>query len=167
MYLWQFAFDDSELSFLDDEVRFVHIPSLSICYVVCLVVYQCRCRLGYAWHYKKSCLVMVQNYHSFLVHLGRRLKCTIVIMRCLSSIHPLSVRPLSVCPMSFVVSFSHFLLLLWNHWTEFNKTWQETRYQRPLPSLCFSGWSEKQDGHLGLWLAETFFTSSLKLLKGI
>ena len=37
----------------------------------------------------------------------------------------------------------HFRLLLWNRWTEFNKTWQEARSQRPLPSLCFSGWSEK------------------------
>ena len=47
----------------------------------------------------------------------------------------------------------HFRLLLWNHWMEFNETWQEARFQRPLPSLCFSGWSEKQDGRPGLWLA--------------
>ena len=51
----------------------------------------------------------------------------------------------------------HFRLLLWNHWTEFNETWQEARSQRPLPSLCFSGRSEKQDGRPGLWLADTFF----------
>ena len=25
----------------------------------------------------------------------------------------------------------HFQLLLWNHWTEFNETWQEARSQRP------------------------------------
>ena len=43
----------------------------------------------------------------------------------------------------------HFLLHLWNHWTEFNKTWQEARSQCPIPSLCFSGRSEKQDGCLG------------------
>ena len=61
----------------------------------------------------------------------------------------------------------HFRLLLWNRWTEFNKTWQEARSQSPLPSLCFSGWSEKQDGRPGLWLAETFSTSSLKPLIGI
>ena len=61
----------------------------------------------------------------------------------------------------------HFRLLLWNHWTEFNETWQEARSQRPLPSLCFSGCSEKQDGRPGLWLAETFSTSSLKPLIGI
>ena len=39
--------------------------------------------------------------------------------------------------------------------------------QRPLQSLCFSGWSEKQDGRPGLWLAETFSTSPLKQLNGI
>ena len=47
----------------------------------------------------------------------------------------------------------HFRLLLR---TEFNKTWQEARSQRHLPSLCFSGRSEKQDGHPGLWLAAKF-----------
>ena len=61
----------------------------------------------------------------------------------------------------------HFRLPLWNRWTEFNETWQEARSQRPLPSLCFSGWLEKQDGRPGLWLAETFFTSPLKPLKWI
>ena len=61
----------------------------------------------------------------------------------------------------------HFRLFLWNRWREFNETWQEARSQGPLPSLCFSGWSEKQDGHPGLWLAETFSTSPLKLLNGI
>ena len=40
----------------------------------------------------------------------------------------------------------HFWLLLWNCWTEFNKTWQEERSQRPLPSLCFSGRSVKKIG---------------------
>ena len=60
----------------------------------------------------------------------------------------------------------HFSLL-WNRWPEFNKTWQESRSQRPLPSLCFSGQLEKQDCRPGLWLAETFSTSPLKLLTGI
>ena len=50
----------------------------------------------------------------------------------------------------------HFRLLLWDHWTEFNKTWQEARSKHTLPSLCFFGRSEKQDGRPGLWLAETF-----------
>ena len=54
----------------------------------------------------------------------------------------------------------HFRLLLWNRWTEYNETWQEATSQRPLPSLCFSGRSEKQDGRPGLWLAETFFDFS-------
>ena len=61
----------------------------------------------------------------------------------------------------------HFRLLLWNDWTEFNETWQEARSQRPRPSLCFSSCSEKQDGRLSLWLAETFSTSPLKPLNGI
>ena len=61
----------------------------------------------------------------------------------------------------------HFRLLLWNRWMEFNETWQEARSQRPLPSLCFSGRSEKQDGRPGLWLAETFLTSPLKPLNEI
>ena len=61
----------------------------------------------------------------------------------------------------------HFRLLLWNRWTEFNETWQEARSQRPLPSLCFSGRSEKQDGRPGLWLADTFSTSPLKPLNRI
>ena len=61
----------------------------------------------------------------------------------------------------------HFRLLLWSRWTEFNETWQEARSQRPLPSLCFSGQSEKQDGRPDLWLAETFLTSPLKPLNGI
>ena len=33
-------------------------------------------------------------------------------------------------------------LLWWNRWMEFKETWQEARSQCPLPSLCFSGWSE-------------------------
>ena len=61
----------------------------------------------------------------------------------------------------------HFRLLLWNRWMEFNETWFEARSQRPLPSLCFSGQSEKQDGRPGLWLAETFLASPMKTLNGI
>ena len=81
--------------------------------------------------------------------------------------HALSVVRPSVRRPSVVVNFSHFRLLLWNHWTEFNETWQEARSKHPLPSLCFSGRSEKQDGRPGLWLAETFSTSPLKPLNGI
>ena len=61
----------------------------------------------------------------------------------------------------------HLQLLLWNRWTEFNETWREARSQRPFPSLCFSGRSEKQDCRNGLRLAETFSTSPLKPLNGI
>ena len=145
----------------------------------------------------------------FLVHLSRRLKCTILTMRCPSSVvRPSSVRPSSltfhifdfssetaernftklytkvdlnllykVCvfradrrnKMAALASdyLRHFRLLFWNCWTEINETWQEARSQCPLPSLCFSGRSEKQDDHPGLWLAETFSTSPLKPLNGI
>ena len=58
----------------------------------------------------------------------------------------------------------HFWLLLWIRWREFDETWQEARSQGPLPSLCFSGRSENQDGRHSLWLAETFLTSPLKPL---
>ena len=61
----------------------------------------------------------------------------------------------------------YFRLLLLNCLMEFNETWQEARSQRPLPSLCFSGRSEKQDGRPGLWLADTFLTSPLKQLNRI
>ena len=33
----------------------------------------------------------------------------------------------------------HFRLLLWNGWTEFNKTWQDARSRRPLQKLVFFG----------------------------
>ena len=66
-----------------------------------------------------------------------------------------------------LIGWDIFPLLLWNRWMEFNKTWQEARSQRHLPSLCFSGWSEKQDGHPGLWLSELFSTYPLKPPNGI
>ena len=74
---------------------------------------------------------------------------------------------LSVLGPSIVINFSHFRLLLWNRWMEFNEIWQEARSQRLLASLCFLGRSEEQDGRPGLWMAETFFTSPLKLLNRI
>ena len=122
---------------------------------------------------------------SFLVHLGRRLKCTIVIMGCPSSVRPSSLtfhifdfssetaeqnstkldrkQDLNVLYQVCVFRADrknkmatlasdwprHFRLLLWNRWTEFNETWQEARSQHPLPSLCFSGRSQKQDHRPG------------------
>ena len=105
---------------------------------------------------------MVCDTSRFLAHLSQRLRWAIVIAH-----HPSSVRPSSVRRPSSVCKLSHFRLLLWNRWTEFNETWQEARSQCRLPSLCFSGQSEKQDGRPGLWLAETFSTSPLKPLNGI
>ena len=46
----------------------------------------------------------------------------------------------------------HYRLLFWNRWTEFNKTWQDARSQRPLPSLCFSGRSVNKNVDLGRFL---------------
>ena len=143
----------------------------------------------------------------FLVHLSRRLKCTIVIMRCPSSVVLPSltfhfrlnifdfssetakwnsmklVRKQDLNVLYQVCVFradrknkmvalasdwlTHFRLLLWNRWTKFNETCQEARSHRPLPSLCFSGRSEKQNGRPCLWLAKTFSTSPLKPLNGI
>ena len=80
--------------------------------------------------------------------------------------HALSVVRPSVRRPS-VVNFSHFRLLFWNHWTEFNETWQGARTQHPLPSLFFSGRSKKQDGRPSLWLAETFSTFPLQPLNRI
>ena len=100
-----------------------------------------------------SVLIFVRE--TILVHLSRKLKYTFVITRCPSSVRP-SVRP------SIVINFSHFQLLTWNILTELNETYKEARSQRSLPTLCFSGRSEKQDGPPGLWLAETVSTSPLK-----
>ena len=61
----------------------------------------------------------------------------------------------------------YFRFLLWNNWTEFKKTWQEARSQCPLPSLCFLGRSEKQDGRPCIWLAETISTFPPKPLNRI
>ena len=116
------------------------------------------------------------------MHLSRRLKCTIVITSLLvvnfshflllDRKQDLNV-PYQVCVFRARADRKKqggrpglwladtFWLLNWNRWTEFNQTWQEARSQRPLPSLCFSGWSEKQDDRRGLWWAETILTYSL------
>ena len=59
-----------------------------------------------------------------------------------------------------LIGWDIFWLFLWNRWTEFSETWQKASSQRPLPSLCLSGWSKKQYGRPGLWLAETYFDFS-------
>ena len=53
--------------------------------------------------------------------------------------------------------------------SELNSTKLERnqRSECPKPSLWFSDRLEKQDGHTGLWLAETFLTFPLKLLNEI
>ena len=89
---------------------------------------------------------------SFLAHLSRRLEWVFVKACCRSGVwHKLS----------------NFRLFILNHWTELNKTWQEVRSQRPLPSLCFWADQKKQDGRPSLWLTDTFFTFTLKPLNVI
>ena len=63
----------------------------------------------------------------------------------------------TIWPPLPLIGWDIFWLFLWNHWTEFKETWQKASSQCPLPSLCFSGWSIKQYGRPGLWLAETYF----------
>ena len=152
-----------------------------------------KCSLNNVFSKKKQWYLI--NPNLFLVHLSWRRKCTIVIIRCPSSVRRLfwlllwncwteiketwqkarSQHPLPSCifradqknKMAALASdwLRHFRLLLWNRWMEFNQTSQKARSQRPLRSLCFSGRSEKQNGRPGLWLAETFSTSPLKLLN--
>ena len=44
------------------------------------------------------------------------------------------------------VNFSHFKLLLWNHWANWNQTYQECSLDSPLQSFCFSFQSDIQHG---------------------
>ena len=56
----------------------------------------------------------------FFAHLSRKLKWAFLI-----TCGPWSVRP-SVCPsVRLSVDFSHFHLLLQNHWANFNQTWHK------------------------------------------
>ena len=146
------------------------------------------------WGLNLSCTQISSLFPFFLLkHLNRRLKCTIVTIvnfyifdffsetaernsteldrkQHLNVLYQVCVFRANLKNKMAALASDwprHFRLLLWNHWTEFNETWQEARSQHPLPSLCFSGRSEKQDGCPGLWLADTFSTSSLKLLIGI
>ena len=68
-----------------------------------------------------------------------------------------------VCRPS-VINLKHCWLFR-NCWTEFNEIWQELKQSST--KFVFLGWSENQERCPGLWLAKTFFTSSLKLLNRI
>ena len=66
------------------------------------------------------CALGFKPTHSptFSAHLSRRLKCAF----------PIKICPLSVVVVVFVVvviNFSHFHLLLQNHWANFNQTWHK------------------------------------------
>ena len=61
-----------------------------------------------------------------------------------------------------------FLRLPWNHWTEFDETWQEARPQDPLSSLCFrADRKNKMTGLSSDWLSFFDFceTAECNLLK--
>ena len=77
-------------------------------------------------HGERSSILRYPLYNEFSVHLSRRLKCTIVIMRC-----PSSVRPLSA-----IINFSPSPL---NPLNGIRQIWQEARSQCLLPSFCFFG----------------------------
>ena len=61
----------------------------------------------------------------------------------------------------------HYRLLLWNRWTKFKETWQETRSQRLLASLCFSGRAENKMACLASDWLRHFSTSPLNPPNGI
>ena len=61
---------------------------------------------------------ILKGPNSFLAHLSRRLKCSFLIKIC-----PLSVVVAVVVVV--VVNFSHFHLLLQNHWANSNQTWHK------------------------------------------
>ena len=97
-----------------------------------------------------------------------RLKCTIVIMRCPSSVEIASIIMFTNFLSSVVrPSLTFHIFNFSSETAEWSSTKldrkQDLNRQRPLPSWCFLGLSEKQDGRPGLWLAETFSTSPLKL----
>ena len=64
-------------------------------------------------HFKISAHCHYYHHLTFLAHLSRRLKWAFLIKIC-----PLSV----VVVVVVVVNFSHFHLLLQNHWANFNQT---------------------------------------------
>ena len=100
---------------------------------------------------------------NFLVHLSRRLKCTIVIMRCPSSVC------LSVCPSVVCPSLTFHIFDFFSETTEQNSTKLDRKQElNVLYQVCvFRADQKKQHGRPGLWLAVTFSTSPLKPLNGI
>ena len=91
---------------------------------------------------------------SFLVHLSRRLKCIIVIMRCLSSIRHLSSLTFQIFDFSSTTAEQNSMKL------------DRKQDLNVLYHVCvFPADRKKQDGGPGLWLAETFSTLPLKPLN--
>ena len=78
---------------------------LDICFIFCSILKQCQLKI---WR---------KNTVSFLTHLSQMLRWAFLIKIC----------PLSVIVV--VVNFSHFHLLLQNHWANFNQTWHKVGIQ--------------------------------------
>ena len=96
------------------------------------------------------------RYIVFLVHLSRRLKCTIVIMCCPSSVRRPSSLTFHIFDFSSETAEQNLTKL-------YRKVDLNVLYQ-----VCvFRADRKKQDGRPGLWLAETLSTSPLKPVNGI
>ena len=108
-----------------------------------------------------SCLVkrpentnFIQNAEYPLVHLSRRLKCTIVAL----SAHVVR-RP----------TLTFYIFDISSETAEMSSTNLDRKQNLNIPyqDFVFRADRKNKDGRLGLWLAETFSTSPLKLLNGI
>ena len=74
------------------------------------------CRIGGCYHLFLAGTPMSIVNENFLVHLSWKLKWAFLI----------TCRPSSVClSLRPFVNFSHFHLLLQNHWANFNQTWHK------------------------------------------
>ena len=94
---------------------------------------------------------VLSNIQFLLVHLSRRFTCTIVITRCPS--------------LTFHI-FDFFSETAERNSTKLDRT--GSKISTSSTKFAFFGpIGKKQDGHPGLWLAETFSTSPLKPLSGI
>ena len=97
---------------------------------VCILInwmrfpYQCPCQTCRNEVHGEGGGAVVREGASFLAHLSQRLKWAFLIKIC-----PLSVVVVVVVVVVGVaVNFSHFHLLLQNHWANFNQTWHKLKH---------------------------------------
>ena len=98
------------------------------------------------------------------MHLSQRLKCTIVITRC-----PSSVIRLSVCPSVVLASLTFHIFDFFSETAEQNSTKLDRKQDLNVlyQVFVFRDDLNNKMAAPGLWLAETFLTSPLKPLNGI